>query len=64
MNSISYNWVRLPIISIKKIYDNDLKVVYYHLYLNQELEGIYDSVKSLNFRIGMLIAEEAMATEV
>lgn len=61
---INYEYLKLPAISIKKVHDSDLKVIYYDLYLDNEHEGRYDSIHSLNWRLCLLISEEAMNVDV
>lgn len=61
MNEIFLN---IPDISIKKIINNDLSVIYYELYFNDKLEGRYQSVSSITWRIGLMVSEEALAVDI
>lgn len=56
--------LNIPGIKIKKIINDDLSVIYYELYFNDKLEGRYQSVSSIIWRIGLMISEEALAVEV
>lgn len=60
----SFNWLRIPFFSIKKVYNDDLKIIYYELYLNHSYEGRYNTVEALNYRISLIITDEAISTEV
>ena len=48
----------IPKIQIQKIINDDLKVIYYDLYINGEREGRYADLGSVNWRIGLMISSE------
>ena len=56
--------LNIPGIKIKKIVNDDLSVIYYELFFNEQSEGKYQSVSSLVWRIGLMISEEALAVDV
>lgn len=55
--------IEIPKIQIHKIYNSDLNVTYYDLYINGEREGRYSDVGSINWRIGLLISSEVVYNE-
>lgn len=61
--SIKDIYLNIPEISIKKVINDDLSVIYYELYFNKELEGRYQSISSVNWRVGLMISEEALSVE-
>ncbi len=52
--------IDIPKIQIHKIYNPDLNVTYYDLYINGEREGRYSDIGSINWRIGLLISSEVV----
>lgn len=55
--------LNIPTITIKKVINDDLSVIYYELYFDGHLEGRYQSISSVNWRIGLMVAEEALSLE-
>lgn len=53
--------INIPKITIQRIEDKDLNVVYYDLYLDEVREGRYTDIGSINWRIGLLICNEVLA---
>ena len=53
--------INIPKITIQRIEDKDLNVIYYDLYLDGVREGRYSDVGSINWRIGLLICNEVIA---
>lgn len=53
--------LKIPVIKVNKIINDDLAVIYYELYFDDKLEGRYQSVSSVVWRIGLMISEEALA---
>lgn len=53
--------INIPKITIQRIEDKYLNVVYYDLYLDGTREGRYSDVGSINWRIGLLICNEVIA---
>ena len=48
--------IDIPKIQIHKIYNMDLNVTYYDLYVDGKCEGRYSDVASINWRIGLMVS--------
>lgn len=57
-------YLNIPTIKVKRVFNQDYSCTYYELYLNDKYEGRYQSISSINWRIGLMISEEAMSVEV
>lgn len=55
--------IDIPKIQIRKIYNPDLNVTYYDLYINDEREGRYADMNSICWRIGLMISSEVVYHE-
>ena len=58
--SIKEKWLNIPVIQIKNVYNEDLKTIYYELWLNGQIEGRYPLLESVLWRLSLLISEEAL----
>ena len=54
----------IPSISIYKCHDDSLNIVYYELYLNRQYEGRYQTISDIHWRIGLILSELALSSEV
>ena len=61
---ISSKFLIIPTIEICKSFNDDLDVTYYELYLNHQFEGRYQSISDIHWRLGLILSEQALATEV
>lgn len=56
--------LKIPTIQIDKTYDDNLNIIYYALYLNSNFEGRYQSISDINWRLGLILSEQALTAEV
>ena len=56
-------FIEIPKISIQKIYNEDLNVTYYDLYIDGAREGRYADVNSICWRVGLVISSEVVYNE-
>lgn len=57
-------FLNIPLIKIKYVYNADYQCIYYELYLNDKYEGRYQTINDVNWRIGLILTEEALAVVV
>ena len=50
----------IPEFKIIKVTDDNFKIIYYELYINDQFEGRYDRISSVNWRISQLITEASL----
>ena len=53
-------WLNIPRIQVKKVINADYDCIYYELYLNDKYEGRYQSISDINWRLGLILSEEAL----
>lgn len=53
-------WLNIPRIQVKKVINADYDCIYYELYLNNNYEGRYQSINDINWRLGLILSEEAL----
>lgn len=57
-------WLNIPIIQVKKIFNDNFNIIYYELYLNGKIEGRYQSISDIHWRIGLILSESSLSAEV
>ena len=57
-------WLNIPIIQVKKIFDDNFNIIYYELYLNGKIESRYQSISDIHWRIGLILSEASLSAEV
>lgn len=58
------NQLTLPTIQIYKCHDDTFSIVFYELFLNGSYEGRYQSISDIHWRLGLILSEQALSTEV
>lgn len=53
-------WLNIPIIQVKKVFNADYSCTYYELHLNGQCEGRYQSISDINWRVCLILSEEAL----
>ena len=56
--------LQIPTIEILKTHDDDFGIIYYDLYLNGNHEGRYQSISDIHWRLGLILTEASLTTEV
>ena len=53
-------YLTIPSIQVIKVFNDDYDCIYYELWLNNQYEGRYQSISDINWRIGLILSEEAL----
>jgi len=56
-------WLDIPKIQVKKVFNEVYVCTYYELYLNDNYEGRYESISSVNWRLSLILTELAVYTD-
>ena len=54
----------IPTIKIYKCHDDTFSIIFYELYLNGKYEGRYQSISDIHWRLGLILTEASLTTEV
>ena len=57
-------YLHIPRIQVKKVYNADYNCIYYELYLNDKYEGRYKDINDVNWRVELILTEEALRLEI
>ena len=57
-------WLNIPTVKIKKVFIDNYNCTYYELYLNDKYEGRYQYMNDIHWRLGLILSEQALLSEV